>query len=157
MPVFFKKKVNKSICAPIKGRCIDITNVSDNVFSTKMLGDGFAVIPEEETICSPVDGLIIMLPPSKHAFGIKRDDGLEILVHIGLDTVELNGEGFKLLAHEGDRVKIGAPIIRLDMKFLKTKKLDLTTIVVITNAEGKSFSKEKLDETVYPSDVIIKP
>lgn len=100
-----------------------------------MMGDGVAFRFEGSQICAPCDGKICMIAETKHAFGIVNDDGVELLVHIGLDTVKLNGEGFRVLAEENQTVKKGTPIIELDREFFENKDIDLTTPMIMTNGE----------------------
>lgn len=105
---FFKKSKSKGneVKAPIKGNLIPLSEVSDDVFSQKMLGDGFAVKPTGQEVVAPVSGTITTLFPTKHAIGIKTAEGLEVLIHLGIDTVELKGEPFKLFAEQGDSVRL---------------------------------------------------
>lgn len=148
---FFKKE-NK-IYSPVSGKCIDITQVADTMFSSKMLGDGVAIVPMEETICSPIDGKLVMVAETKHAFGVESKAGLELLIHIGIDTVNLNGTGFEQLASVGKKVKQGEPIIQLD-KGKISATVDLTTMVVITKGTMNENSKPNLDHTVTKGDVV---
>lgn len=92
------------LLSPITGKTIPLTEVPDPVFSTKMMGDGIAIIPSEGKIYSPVDGEITMIAATKHAYGIKADNGLELLIHFGLETVALNGEGFTVHVQAGDKI-----------------------------------------------------
>lgn len=94
---FFKKKTDPAVYAPVKGKCIDITEVNDEGFSSKIMGDGVAVIPEESVIKAPADGKLTMIFETGHAFGMEVDNGLELLLHIGIDTVNEKGNGFKIL------------------------------------------------------------
>ena len=105
---FFKKSKSKGneVKAPIKGNLIPLSEVSDDVFSQKMLGDGFAVKPTGQEVVAPVSGTITTLFPTKHAIVIKTAEGLEVLIHLGIDTVELKGEPFKLFAEQGDSVRL---------------------------------------------------
>ena len=115
---FFKKKpdlekTGLELTAMTDGRCIPLEEVNDPVFSGKALGDGIAIVPEDCVIAAPCDGTVSMLAETLHAFGMTRDDGLELMVHIGIDTVALKGEGFEALVSQGDQVKKGEPLIRL--------------------------------------------
>ena len=110
----FMNKQDGGIVSPIDGKCINIEDVPDKVFSTRMMGDGFAIIPSDNIVVSPVDGIIVMIPNSKHAFGIKTRSGVEILVHVGLDTVNLKGRGFETFVKVGDKVKKNMPILKFD-------------------------------------------
>ena len=135
---FFKNKNENVIYAPVKGTCIDITEVDDIGFSSKMMGDGVAIVPIEGIVTAPCDGKISMIFDTGHAFGMEANNGAEILIHIGIDTVNLNGEGFKILKKPGQKVNRGEPVIRFDLE--KVKKLyDTATMVIMTN--GKNFVK----------------
>ncbi|MDK2802867.1 MAG: PTS glucose transporter subunit IIA [Oscillospiraceae bacterium] len=129
----FKKK-KKTIIAPISGKCINISDCEDEVFSQKILGDGIAIIPSSGEVFSPVDGEIIQTVDSKHAIGIRSKSGAEILIHLGMDTVSLNGEGFEYFVKEGDKVSVGDKVMTMDLEFIKSKGLKTVTPVVITNS-----------------------
>lgn len=134
---FFKKKKEKfMVVAPTKGKLTDLGKVKDPVFAQKMMGDGFAIEPNtsagEIDIVAPVSGKIVSLPSSKHAVGIHMDDGVDVLVHIGIDTVNLKGKGFTALAKQGDRVEHGQSLIRVDPSVLKQNNLDDTVMTIFT-------------------------
>ncbi|KGN01825.1 PTS glucose transporter subunit IIA [Clostridium botulinum] len=133
----YKKEFVKNIdiINPIQGEIIDITEVPDEVFSGKALGDGFAIRPKEGKVMSPIDGEIAVLFPTKHAIAIKGDNDLEVLVHIGIDTVNLNGEGFTAHKSQGDKVKKGDLLITFDKKVIEGKAKSSITPVVITNMD----------------------
>ncbi len=128
---------NISVRSPLNGRVVSLSEVSDTVFSEKILGDGCAVIPTDGLIYSPVDGVVSSVAETKHAYGFTSDEGIEILVHFGLETVSLNGSGFISHVAEGERVKTGDLVAEVDMQLLKEKGLDTITPVIITGgAEG---------------------
>ena len=129
----FKSK-NQSIVSPADGDVIKLEEVEDEVFSTKMAGDGVAIIPRSNTFVAPVSGVVSKIFSTNHAFSIRTHNGLEVLVHIGLDTVELNGEGFKRLVEEGEKVSMGKPIIYAELELIKTFGKSVVTPIVI-NAE----------------------
>jgi len=134
-----------SIVAPIKGEVVAITDVPDAVFAGKMMGDGFAIIPSEGTVVSPVDGKIVNLFPTKHALGILADNGREILIHFGIDTVKLKGEGFETLVSENDQVKQGQPLLKVNLDYIKENATSTITPIVFTNlGEGESVTINKL-------------
>ncbi|WP_302925782.1 PTS sugar transporter subunit IIA [Holdemania filiformis] len=124
------------ITAVISGRLLPLSEVRDEVFAQKMLGDGAAIQPEGEIVAAPCDGKITMLYPTLHAFGLVNPDGLEILVHIGIDTVSLQGKGFKAYVQEGDTVKRGDKIIRFDSYLMNQKEMDMTTMTLFPNADA---------------------
>ncbi|MFQ3546243.1 glucose-specific PTS transporter subunit IIBC [Halobacillus rhizosphaerae] len=119
--------------SPIKGKVIPITEVPDQVFSGKMMGDGFAIEPEDGKIVSPVNGKVLNVFPTKHAIGLEADNGMEILVHIGIDTVSLKGEGFTALISEGDEVKQGQAMMEVDLDYIKEHATSTVTPIVFTN------------------------
>jgi len=128
------KKVH--LYAPVNGRTICLDDVPDKVFSSHMMGEGIAFEFNDNIVCSPCDGVISLIPSTLHAFGIYANNGAEILVHIGLDTVYLNGKGFEKLATQGDKVKKGTPIIKIDRQFMNQQIVSLITPVVITNSNN---------------------
>lgn len=137
---FFKKKATKpaaacTLKAFVSGKVIPIEKVNDPVFSGKMLGDGLAIEPTDEWILAPCDGIIsTVMEDSRHAVGLTAPNGMELLIHEGIDTVSLQGEGFTLYVKEGDRVKTGDKLIRFDAALLKAKGYQSTCILVIINA-----------------------
>jgi PTS system, glucose subfamily, IIA component len=139
----FQKKAVKSeeIYAPISGDSMVIDKVPDPVFSEKMMGEGMAIDPDirTHTIVAPVGGEIIQLAATNHAFGIRSALGEEILVHIGLDTVELNGAGFESLAKMGDHVQAGQPIMKADFDYIKKQEKGTVVPIVITNTSENKF------------------
>lgn len=130
-----KEKSSFKIVAPVNGKVIPLEQVPDPVFSGKVLGDGCAIIPSDGKIYSPVDGEILTVMDTKHAYGFKAENGMEILVHIGLDTVKLEGEGFTTFVKAGDKVKVGDLIAEVDLELLKEKGIDTITPVLIYNSE----------------------
>ena len=116
----FKNK-EISLIKPIEGKIIKITKVEDPAFSQKMLGDGFAIEPTKGEVKSPVDGKIVQKFPTNHALGIETKEGIEILIHVGINTVELKGEGFKSFVKVGDKVKKGDKLLEFDIEFIKSK------------------------------------
>ncbi len=122
------------ITAPVTGETVNLKDVPDEVFSEKILGDGVAVIPDNGKIVSPVNGEVVSVSDSLHAYTFKSDDGLNILVHIGLDTVKLKGKGFKALVKAGDKVKRGTPVAEVDLDVLKEKGLNPITSVIVCDA-----------------------
>lgn len=125
------KNVKLSVLAPMNGQAVPLDQVPDEVFSQKVLGDGLAVIPSEGKIFSPVNGEISSIAETKHAYGFTADNGLEVLVHFGLETVALQGQGFTPHVQVGDRVKAGDLVAEVDMEFLKSKQINTITPVLI--------------------------
>lgn len=128
------------IFSPITGKAVALDQVPDPVFSQKIIGDGAAVIPEDGRIVSPVNGEVVSVADTKHAFGFRSEDGLELLVHVGLETVSLNGECFKVHVKAGDRVKAGDLIAEVDLKFLEEHNINpITPVLVCGGMEGKEL------------------
>ncbi|BCZ44955.1 PTS glucose transporter subunit IIA [Clostridium gelidum] len=147
---FFKKKQNKEVnlVAPITGKTIDLSAVPDNVFAEKLAGDGIAIDPTGDVIVSPADGELTLVFKTMHAFAITLANGAELLIHIGIDTVSLNGEGFQQLVEAGTMVKAGTPIIKIDRDFILSKGLSLITPVLITNMDIVKKLKTNVDKDV---------
>ena len=122
--MFFRKKVNElEIFKCAQGDIVPIENVPDSVFADKLLGDGIAINPSNGEIISPIDGRAVMIQDSLHAIGIQSEDGIEILIHVGLDTVELKGEGFVKKVNINDRVNKGQPIVCFDKEMIEEKAI----------------------------------
>ncbi len=135
-----------SVASPLNGKVIPLEQVPDPVFSEKVLGDGCAVIPKDGKIYSPVDGTVSTIAETGHAYGFSSDDGLEILVHFGLETVALKGKGFKSHVKMGDQVKVGTLIAEVDLALLKQRGIDITTPVLICDgADGMELRSSEGD------------
>lgn len=132
---FLKSKNEKTIAAPCNGKIVGIEEVPDPVFAEKMVGDGFAIIPSSTDILSPVDGEIIQVFPTHHAICIKSTDGLEMIVHVGIDTVELKGEGFTCHTEVGAMVKTGDKLLTFTPEVLEANNKNAITPVVVTNKD----------------------
>jgi len=127
---FFKRE-NK-IVAPVLGRVLELSEVPDEVFASKLAGDGVAIECEDNTIVAPANGVISLIFKTNHAFGITLEDGTELLVHIGIDTVKLEGKGFERLLQEGDKVKTGDPIIRIDRELIMLKIYNIKQVLMLS-------------------------
>lgn len=139
------------------GDFIDIESVDDPTFAQKMLGDGYAVIPSDNNIVSPVDGTIMTVFPTKHAIGIKSTDGLEVLVHMGIDTVELDGKPFTVAVKEGDTVKHGDPLATADLEQITAAGKKTAMMVIITNMPVVSYMKfSQTDRKVTANELAVK-
>ncbi|SFV65396.1 PTS system, glucose-specific IIA component [hydrothermal vent metagenome] len=151
----FLKRKNREILSPVDGQVIEIEKVDDEVFSAKMVGDGVAVIPVSNTFCAPIDGTITKIFTTNHAYSIKSNKDLEVMVHIGLDTVSLNGEGFERLANEGDEIKAGDPVIRVDLPYITEHAKDIVTPVIVSD-ESDVREIEKTIKIVKCADLIME-
>ncbi len=132
---FMKKNKEVELISPITGNIIPLEKVPDPVFSEKIMGDGIAIEPSEGKILSPIDGKIATIFPTNHAIGLVNKEGLEILIHIGIDTVELKGEGFNRIAEEGADVKKGDPLMEIDLEKIKNGGKSTITPIIITNMD----------------------
>lgn len=119
--------------SPVNGKATRLENVKDEMFAEKMLGDGIAVIPEENELRSPVDGTITMIYETQHAIGITTKKGSDILIHIGIDTVSLKGKPFQTKARVGDQVKQGELLTVVDWDMIRSKHLDVIVPIIVTN------------------------
>lgn len=128
----------KELKAFLDGRVIPLKEVGDGVFSEGVMGDGLAVIPENETLCAPADGTVtVLMEESRHACGLTLSNGMELLLHVGIDTVDMKGDGFEYLVKEGDKVRTGDPLICFDRKKIKQAGHPDTTVCIITD-EGEA-------------------
>lgn len=132
-----EKKVVKRIVisSPVTGMAADLGTAPDEAFAQKMMGDGVVVIPEEAFVCAPEDGEVAFVFDTKHAIGYMTDSGISLLIHVGIDTVKLNGEGFEVLVENGQKVKKGQPMLKLDLDYLKANAPSLATPVLCTELE----------------------
>lgn len=136
--------IKEDIVSPVNGELVDIIEVPDAVFSQKMTGDGFAFLSDDGKIASPVYGKVFNVFPSKHAIGIMSDGGKEVLVHIGVNTVKLKGQGFTVLVEEGDLVAAGQPIMEVDLEYVKAHAPSVMSPVIFSNLpEGSSVTLKK--------------
>lgn len=121
--------------SPLSGKIIPLEEVPDSTFSQKILGDGFAIIPNEGLAVSPFDGSVETLISSHHAIGLRSKEGIEVLIHIGIDTVKLKGQGFKALVQEGQSVRVGDPLIQFDLEFIQKNSPSIITPILFTNTD----------------------
>lgn len=143
---------SENLAAPMKGNVAPITECPDPTFASKAMGDGFVVFPEDGKFYAPANAEVTMTFPTKHAFGLMTNDGTEILVHIGLDTVELNGEPFTMHVKKGDKVKKGQLLVDVDLKAIEAAGKETATAVVITN--GKAVNLIKSGAVDAKTDVV---
>jgi PTS system glucose-specific IIA component len=121
-----------------------------------MVGDGVAVYPESDLVVAPVAGTLTQVFPTGHAFGVTTPEGLEVLVHIGIDTVQLKGEGFTVLAEQGQPVSVNTPIVRLDLSLLRQRAKSLVTPVIVTNmAKVASIERTTAEKVVGGQDILM--
>ncbi|AKX33766.1 PTS system, glucose-specific IIA component [Spiroplasma litorale] len=141
----FTKNKSLEVFSPVDGEIIDISKVEDEVFSEKMLGDGLAIIPSDDSFYSPIEGKLVTVFPSGHAYGILAKNGVEVLVHIGLDTVSLNGEGFDIKVKQNDSVQVGDLLAVVNIAEVSKKVPSMQTPIIFTteSMEGKKFEIQK--------------
>ena len=151
---FLKRKV-REIHAPADGQVVALESVDDEVFSKKLVGDGVALIPMSDVFTAPIDGKVTKIFSTNHAYTIKSPKDLEIIVHIGLDTVALEGKGFERVANEGDEVKAGDPIIRVDLPYIREHAKDIVTPIIISD-QSDVKSIEKRFNIVKSQDMIME-
>lgn len=144
-----------SLHAPVDGICLPLSEVKDPVFAQHMMGEGVAFDYEGDTIYSPIDGEIAVVAPTKHAIGIKGN-GVEVLIHIGTDTVELNGQGFTTMIEIGQRVQVGTPLIKIDRAFMREHCISLRTPMVITNSAEFTINVHALQHSVTRRDIVLE-
>jgi len=152
------KEVNKesAIYAPITGEYVKIEDIPDPVFAQKMMGEGFGINPTEGEVVSPIDGKVDNVFPTKHAIGLKAENGLELLVHIGLDTVQLDGEGFDILVESGDVVNVGDPLLKFDLDYIKENAKSVVSPIIITNSDQtESIHLEDVEAVVKGETQVI--
>jgi len=139
---FLKRKV-RDVYAPVDGQIVALESVDDEVFSQKMVGDGVAVMPIGNVFTAPIDGVVSKIFSTNHAYSIKSDKDLEVMVHIGLDTVALDGKGFTRIASEGDVVKAGDVIIEVDLAYIKEHAKDTIAPIIVTDeSDAKEVIKK---------------
>lgn len=144
------------VVSPIDGKSKLLKKVNDEAFASKMMGDGIAVVPSNGMLYAPVRGEVTMVFPTNHALGIKSEDGVETLIHIGIDTVELNGKGFTGLVEQGDFVNIGDKLIEFDLDVVKTSGYDSDVMVIITNTSNFNSINYIADDDVKHGDDILE-
>ena len=148
----FTKKIE--IKSPIKGKLIDITEVKDEAFSSKALGDGMAIIPADGKVFSPIDGEVITMIDTNHAIGLETK-GVEILIHIGMDTVKLDGKHFTSHIEEGQKIKKGDLLMEFDTEKIKEEGYSAITPIVITNFENYGEIEETTADYINAGDILL--
>ncbi len=145
-----------NICAPVKGRLVPLSKVNDPTFAEEILGKGAAIIPEDGHFVSPIKGTVQTVFGTKHAMGLLSDTGVEVLLHVGLDTVKLNGKYYEALVKDGDKVDVGTPILKVDLNGVKSEGYDVITPVIITNTMDCGDVIAVQEGDISPRETIIK-
>ena len=146
----------KYVCAPISGRAVSLRSVDDGVFSEELMGKGAAIVPDEGKVFAPFNGVCTMVFGTKHAIGLKSDDGIEILIHMGIETVGLNGKGFEIVVKENQHVKVGDYLGSFDLAGIEKENLKTITPVVVTNTDDFSDIQLIKKGNVKAGDKILK-
>ncbi|CDQ18671.1 PTS sugar transporter subunit IIA [Halobacillus karajensis] len=133
--LFGNKSTAFNVISPLSGKKVALEEVPDPVFSQKMMGEGVALEPKDGYVFSPLEGTIVQLFPTKHAIGLETKSGAEVLIHIGLETVAMEGEGFEAFVSKGDKVKVGDKLISFDLGLVKEKAKSTLTPIIITNSD----------------------
>lgn len=133
---------NLTFVSPLQGKVMALQEVEDQVFSQGLMGEGYAVDLSDGDVVAPFDGEVIMTFPTKHAYGLKRSDGIEVLIHLGMDTVELNGEGFECLVEVGQKVKQGQLIAKVDLDYIREHQKSLVSPIIFTSGEHIELNNE---------------
>lgn len=144
------------IASPVKGKVLKLEAIKDDAFASGVLGKGAAIIPEEGKVYAPADGVVSTLFPTLHAMGIQTDEGVEILIHVGLDTVQLDGEGFKAFVKQGDHVKKGQLLVTFDQKFIEGQGYCMETPVIVTNSDDYLDVVEIGKDKIAPGEGLLK-
>lgn len=144
------------VCSPINGVVKKLEEVNDEVFAGKMMGEGVAIMPSGSVVYSPIKGKVSVVFPTGHAFGLIGEDGVEVLIHIGIDTVELNGEGFDIKIEANQDVEIGTPLVTCDFSLIEGKGYDKEVIIVITNSSNYGSITCLKSDNIEVSDNILE-
>jgi len=143
------------VLAPVAGKVVTLADVADKVFASKALGEGLGIVPTDGHIVAPVAGVMVTVADTGHAFGIKTDDGVEVLVHVGIDTVRLDGKGFDVDVSKDQRVEAGDLLARVDLDAVKAAGYDTTTVVTVINTMAMSSVAPRTSAQVVAGDPII--
>ena len=153
LDVFKKKEI--SVAAPMQGTCVSIQEVSDPTFGQEILGKGVAIRPADGRVCAPADGVVSTVFPTRHAVGITTKDNVDLLIHVGLDTVKMDGRGFEILCRDGQEDKKGDLLIRADLELIRQEGYDTITPVVICNSDDFSQIEKRADGEVAVGDAVL--
>lgn len=155
MKLFKRKDKDVIFCSPVNGELIPLNEVNDDAFASGLLGIGFAIIPTSDVLYSPFDGEVVMVFPTKHAIGLRDKNGNEYLFHIGINTVNLNGEGFESFVSVGQKVRKGEKLIQFPLESLINQHFDPVIMIVLTNKEDTKFGLNEY-KTIRAHDELLK-
>jgi len=154
--VILRALSEKEFAMPMDGEIIPLSEVPDDVFAQGIMGQGFGIIPNGDTVYAPFDGKVVSVFPTKHAIGLETDTGIEVLIHVGLDTVKLKGEGFDLLVEQGQLLQSGDPLLKLDLAYLEANSTSMITPVIFTNLEQAQLKVLKKGKQRHGETSILK-
>lgn len=155
MGLFSRKKIDEFV-SPANGELIHLDKVSDPVFSQKLMGDGFAVTPSDNEIVAPIGGVVGTVFPTKHALMITSDHGLEVMLHLGIDTVELDGKPFETFVKENDTVTAGQKLATMDLEQVKAAGKDIPIMTIVTNSDAVKEMSDFDEKSVSAGDPALK-
>lgn len=153
-PKFSGEKM--TVKAPIDGKVIPLEQIPDETFATAILGPGCGIEPTGDTVYAPFDGTITQVASTLHAIGMTSDDGIELLIHVGMDTVEMQGKGFTALVKEDQKVKAGTPMLKVDLNAIRAANHPTTTAIIVTNGDDLNGMKVVADGPVEAGAAMIK-
>ena len=145
-----------TVLAPIDSTVIPLEQLPDETFATAILGPGCGVEPTGDTVYAPFDGTVTQVPESLHAVGMMSDDGIEVLIHVGMDTVEMQGKGFKALVKVGDKVKAGTPLLKVDLDAIRAAGHPTATAIIVTNGDDMGELKMLAEGDVLAGTPLFK-
>jgi len=155
LPTPDKTAENETLYAPVAGKTVSLSEVNDPTFSGGLLGKGVAIIPDEGNIYAPTNGIILSVFPTKHAVTMKTDKGAEVIIHIGLDTVKLNGKHFEVCVKDGAKVKKGDLLVKFDLEEIKKEGYDTIIPLIITNSHAYQDVQEKTGQKNKNDEILI--
>ena len=153
-PKFAGEKM--TVMAPIDGKVIPLEQIPDETFATAILGPGCGIEPTGDTVYAPFDGTITQVASTLHAVGLTSEDGIEILIHVGMDTVEMQGKGFKALVKVGDKVKAGTPLLKVDLDAIRAAGHPTATAIIVTNGDDMGELKMLAEGDVLAGTPLFK-
>ena len=147
---------SKTVLTPIDGKVIPLEQLPDETFASAILGPGCGVEPTGDTVYAPFDGTVTQVPESLHAVGMMSDDGIELLIHVGMDTVEMKGQGFTSLTKEGAKVKAGTPLLKVDLDAIRAAVHPTATAIIVTNGDDMGELKMLAEGDVLAGTPLFK-
>lgn len=143
------------VYAPVSGKVILLSDVPDEAYASGQMGNGIAIDPDSDTLVSPVDGLVTTLFPTNHAISLETEHGLQVLIHVGISSVSLLGKGFTPLVFQGDTVKKGQPLLKLDLEFLKANTSSLISPITFPSIKEEKLHFTESDHVVAGDDLLV--